>query len=39
MKKENNRVKSGFSENEMPDLNYLRPFKFESKNKYRRCYH
>ena len=29
MKKENNNDKSDFSENEIPDLNSLKPFKFE----------
>ena len=31
MEKENNNDKSGFSENEIPDLNSLKPFKFETK--------
>ena len=31
MQKENNSVESDFSENEIPDLNYLKPFKFEPK--------
>ena len=31
MKKENNSDKCDFSENEIPDLNSLKPFKFESK--------
>ena len=31
MKKENNNDKSDFSENEIPDLNSLKPFKFEPK--------
>ena len=30
-KKENNNDKSDFSENEIPDLNSLKPFKFEPK--------
>ena len=29
MEKENNSDESDFSENEIPDLNYLKPFKFE----------
>ena len=29
MEKENNSNKSDFSKNEIPDLNYLKPFKFE----------
>ena len=31
MEKENNSNESDFSENEIPDLNYLNPFKFEPK--------
>ena len=31
MEKENNSDESDFSENEMPDLNSLKPFKFEPK--------
>ena len=31
MDKENNSDKSDFSENEIPDLNSLKPFKFEPK--------
>ena len=31
MEKENNNDKSDFSENEIPDLNSLKPFKFEPK--------
>ena len=31
MEKENNSVGSDFSENEIPDLNSLKPFKFEPK--------
>ena len=31
MEKENNSDESNFSENEIPDLNFLKPFKFESK--------
>ena len=31
MEKENNSDESDFSENEMPDLNSLNPFKFEPK--------
>ena len=31
MEKENNSDKSDFSENEIPDLNSLKPFKFEPK--------
>ena len=31
MEKENNIDKSDFSENEIPDLNSLKPFKFEPK--------
>ena len=31
MEKENNSNKSDFSENEIPDLNSLKPFKFEPK--------
>ena len=31
MEKENNSDESNFSENEIPDLNYLKPFKFEPK--------
>ena len=31
MEEENNNDKSGFSENEIPDLNSLKPFKFEPK--------
>ena len=33
MEKENDSDESDFSENEIPDLNSLRPFKFEPKNK------
>ena len=33
MKKENNSDESNFSENEILDLNYLKPFKFEPKTK------
>ena len=38
MEKENNTNESDFSENEIPDLNYLKPFKFEPKSKYWRYY-
>ena len=31
MEKENNNDKSDFSENDIPDLNSLKPFKFEPK--------
>ena len=31
MEKENNSDESDFSENEIPDLNSLKPFKFETK--------
>ena len=31
MEKENNTGESDFSENEIPDLNSLKPFEFESK--------
>ena len=31
MEKENNSDESDFSENEIPDLNYLKHFKFEPK--------
>ena len=31
MEKENNSDESDFSENEIPDLNSLKPFEFESK--------
>ena len=31
MEKENNTNESDFSENEIPDLNYLKPFVFEPK--------
>ena len=31
MEKENNNDKSDFNENEIPDLNSLKPFKFEPK--------
>ena len=35
MEKENNSNESDFSENEIPDLNYLKPFKFKPKtNRY-----
>ena len=34
MEKENNSDESDFSENEIPDLNSLKPFKFEPKNKH-----
>ena len=36
MEKENNTDESDFSENEIPDLNSLKPFEFEPKNKHRR---
>ena len=35
MEKENNSDESNFSENEIPDLNYLKPFKFEPKTNIR----
>ena len=35
MEKENNNDKSGFSENEIPDLNSLKPLKFEPKTNIR----
>ena len=38
MEKENDSNESDFSENEIPDLNSLRPFKFEPKNKYQIYY-
>ena len=31
MEKENNTNESDFSENEIPDLNFLKPFEFEPK--------
>ena len=31
MENENNTDESDFSENEIPDLNYLKPFEFEPK--------
>ena len=34
MEKENNNDESDFSENEIPDLNSLKPFKFEPKTKH-----
>ena len=36
MEKENNIDESDFNENEIPDLNSLKPFEFEPKNKHRR---
>ena len=36
MEKENNTNESDFSENEIPDLNYLKTFVFEPKNKHRK---
>ena len=33
MEKENNSDESDFSENEIPDLNSLKPFEFERKTK------
>ena len=38
MEKQNDINESDFSENEILDLNSLRPFKFEPKNKYQRYY-
>ena len=38
MDKQNDSDESDFSENEILDLNSLRPFKFEPKNKYQRYY-
>ena len=35
MEKENNSDESDFSENEIPDLNSLKPFKFEPKTNIR----
>ena len=35
MEKENNSDKSEFSDNEIPDLNSLKPFKFEPKTNVR----
>ena len=35
MEKENNSDESDFSENEIPDLNSLKPFEFESKTNIR----
>ena len=35
MEKENNSDEKDFSENEIPDLNYLKPFKFEPKTNIR----
>ena len=35
MEKENNSDKSEFSDNEIPDLNSLKPFKFEPKTNIR----
>ena len=35
MEKENNSDKSDFSENEIPDLNFLKPFEFEPKTNIR----
>ena len=35
MEKENNSDETDFSENEIPDLNYLKPFKFEPKTNIR----
>ena len=34
MEKENNSDESNFSENEIPGLNSLKPFKFEPKQRY-----
>ena len=36
MEKENNSDEIDFSENAIPDLNSLKPFKFEPKKKHRR---
>ena len=38
LEKQNDSDESDFSENEILDLNSLRPFKFEPKNKYQRYY-
>ena len=35
MEKENNSDESDFSENEIPDLNFLKPFEFEPKTNIR----